>query len=532
MIQRQTQTAVYWDDNFIVEDADLEHLNNLLLEDETPLTADELVLALIRRRVEREEHAIQRQLYRGGAVYLPKEAYAVGQEVTFAHLQFASGKVAEVRPGLNPELGEFDVIAIDFGDGKAPRQFAARLAHHKLNEFDGTRAEGDAPLRAPEELAAEYGGRVRAKLEARFKAKGDVVRIAARWFPRGLLASINEGHLNLAEAVLDMAGGGPLPTKDLLPHLDLPATINEKLKSFSLDYVLQEDARFDEVGPAGEVLWFLHRLEPAEVTATPRWLRCEGPSETLELTPVLSHLEVELDDEFGPSLPPSSGQPSPVEVTLTLSFPHRRAGTLPLSPALAPLFPTAYVSPRIRFTLVDGFTGEKRPGWVVRQGRYVFGLAEWYQKYEMPVGGHIKVSRGDKAGEVVIKIARRKPTREWVRTANVAEGRIVFAMQKRPIAVDYDEQMIVALDNPAAIDDIWTKAAERRTPLAKVAADIFRELAKLTPQSAVHARSLYSAVNTIRRVPPGPLFAELISRPYFVHVGDAYWRFDDSAYSE
>ncbi|MBI3243326.1 MAG: hypothetical protein HYZ49_13635 [Chloroflexi bacterium] len=531
MIQRQTQTAVYWDDNFIVEDADLEHLNNLLLEDETPLTADELVLALIRRRVEREEHAIQRQLYRGGAVYLPKETFAVGQEITFAHLQFASGRVAEVRPGLNPEIGEFDVIAIDFGDGKAPRHFAARMAEHKLNEFDGTRAEGDAPLRAPEELAAEYGPLVWAKLEARFKAKGDVVRIATRWFPRGLLATINEGHLNLAEAVLDMAGGGPLPTSDLLPHLDLPATINEKLKTFSLDYALQEDSRFDEVGPAGQVLWFLHRLEPAEVTATPRWLRCERPSETAALPDVLSQLEVELDDEFGP-MRATTGETSPAEVTLTLTFPHRRAGTLPLSPALSPLFPTAYESPRIRFTLIDGFTGEKHPGWVVRQGRYVFGLAEWYQKYEMLVGGHIKVSRGDNAGEVVIKITRRKPTREWVRTATVSEGRVSFAMQKRPIAVDYDEQMIVSLDNLAAIDDIWTKAAERRTPLAKVVADTFRELAKLTPQSAVHARSLYSAVNVIRRSPAAPIFAELVSQPYFVHVGDAYWRFDDSAYTE
>ncbi len=532
MIQRQTQTAIYWDDNFVVEDADLEHLNNLLLEDETPLTADELVLALIRRRLEREELAIQRQLYRGGAVYLPKEAYTVGQEVTFAHLQFASGRVAEVRPGLNPEIGEFDVIAIDFGDGKAPRHFAARMAEHKLNEFDGTRAEGDAPLRTPEELAAEYGGRVWAKLEARFKAKGDIVRIATRWFPRELLANINEGHLNLAEAVLDMAGGGPLPPADLLPHLDLPATVNEKLKVFSLNYTLQEDARFDEVGPAGQVLWFLHRLEPAEVTATPRWLRCERSSEPVDLPDPLSQLELELDDEFGPSRPAMPGQPPPTEVTLTLTFPHRRAGTLPLSPALAPLFPTAYVSPRVRFTLVDGLTGEKQAGWVVRQGRYVFGLAGWYQKYEMPVGGHIKVSAGAQPGEVVIKIARRKPTREWVRTAVVSEGRVSFAMQKRPIAVDYDEQMVVSLDNPAAIDDVWTKAAERRTPLAKVVADTFRELAKLTPQSAVHARSLYSAVNAIRRVPAAPIFAELVSRPCFVHVGDAYWRFDDSAYSE
>jgi hypothetical protein len=169
---------------------------------------------------------------------------------------------------------------------------------------------------------------------------------------------------------------------------------------------------------------------------------------------------------------------------------------------------------------------------VVRPGRYVFGLAEWYQKYEIPVGGQITVSVGDMPGEIIVRIARRKPTREWVRTATVNEGRVSFAMQKRPIGVDYDEQMIVALDNPAAIDEVWKRTIERQVPLSKVVADTFRELAKLTPQSAVNARSLYIAVNVVRRVPPGPIFAELISHPWFVHVGDAYWRFDESAYTE
>jgi len=88
------------------------------------------------------------------------------------------------------------------------------------------------------------------------------------------------------------------------------------------------------------------------------------------------------------------------------------------------------------------------------------------------------------------------------------------------------------VDNLGAIDQVWEKLDERRTSLEKVVADTFRELAKLTTQSAVHARSLYSAVNVIRRAPPAPIFAELVSRPYFVHVGDAYWRFDDSRYAD
>jgi hypothetical protein len=194
------------------------------------------------------------------------------------------------------------------------------------------------------------------------------------------------------------------------------------------------------------------------------------------------------------------------------------------------IFPTAYESPRVRFTLVDGHTGEKKPGWVVRAGRYVFGLEEWYKKYDVPVGGTLTVSRGSAPDEVVIKVARRKLGREWLRTATVADTKVNFSMQKRPITTEYDELMIVSLDNAGGFDDVWKKT--ERQPLAKTVADVFRELAKLTPQSAVHARSLYSAVNVLRRVAPTPIFAELLARPYFVHVGDAYWRFDESKYSE
>ena len=83
-------------------------------------------------------------------------------------------------------------------------------------------------------------------------------------------------------------------------------------------------------------------------------------------------LERKLDDELSPF---SGKYPTLNEVQLTLTFPHWRAGTLPLTPRINHLFPTAYEAPRIRFQLVDGETGQKFPGWVVRKNRYVFGLA-------------------------------------------------------------------------------------------------------------------------------------------------------------
>jgi len=526
VIERQTQTAAYWGDAFTIEETDLDFLSNLLLEEETPLSASEMALDVIQRRIEREQQARQRR-EQGAAVYLPKETYAAGQTLFFPALRYAAGRVTAVRVGHNPEHGEFDVIGVDFGEDQPKREFAARLPVHKLN----TRAEEQqsGELQSPEAVFAEFGESITAKLEAKLRANSEIVRLAGRWFPRALLATVNIGHLNLAEAVLDVAGGGPLPTTELLKETGLPANVNPRLQEFSLNYALQEDERFDEVGPAGQVLWYLRRLEPAEVRTTPRQLENAAPDyDRSLLTQQLLALEAEIEDEFSPA--PDS-LPDSAEVEVTLTFPHRRVGTLPLSPRLARLFPTAYVTPRVRFALVDGETGESFPGWVVRAGRYVFGLEEWYKRYDFPVGGQLRVKQGETPAEVVVTARKRRPTREWVRTAApTPDGRLTFSMQKRAVAVNYDDLMIVAVDSWAAADDIWQK--NQSLPFERLVANVFRELAKLNPQSTVHAKTLYAAVNVARRSSPGPIFAELVLRPYYAHVGDAYWRFDQSQWTE
>jgi hypothetical protein len=523
---RDTQTAAYWGDAFEIEDGDLDYLYNLMLEEETPLSTDEMVLDLIRRRVEREAQAAKRR-EQGTTLYRPKDTFAVGQQLVFSALEYAAGTVVGSRPGNNPGYANFDVVQVDFGEGRPIREFAAALADHKLNQDQP--AGGMGEILAPEALLAEHGSAIASKLEARLRANPDIARLAGRWFPRALLASVNIGNLNLAEAVLDMAGGGPLPTDALLKDAGLPTNINQRLQAFSLHYSLQEDQRFDEVGPAGQVLWYLRRLEPPEVIEPPRRLENAAPQAgAVRLTSTLLGIVRELDDEFSP--PPSDLTPSD-EVQFTLTFPHRRVGTLPLSPRLAPLFPTAYESPRIRFLFVDGDTGQEFPGWVVRPGGYVFGLDHWYRQNDIPAGGQLIVRRGDQPGQVVVRALKRRPAREWVRTAAAGpDGRLAFSMQKQLIGVEYDDLMIVAVSNQAVVDEVWLKS--QSWPFARLVADVFRELAKLNPQSAVHAKTLYAAVNVARRSPPGPIYAELVSHPYFVLVGDAYWRFDQAQWME
>ena len=143
------------------------------------------------------------------------------------------------------------------------------------------------------------------------------------------------------------------------------------------------------------------------------------------------------------------------------------------------------------------------------------------------------MSRGENPGEVIVETLDRRRRNDWIRTVSIADGgRIGFTMLKQPVGTAYDDLMVVGLIDPSALDEAWLKGGQNKMPLDRLVAHVFRELAKLNPQSAVHAQSLYSGVNVIRRLPPAPIFAELLTRPYYLHVGDLYWRFDESSWSQ
>jgi hypothetical protein len=302
--------------------------------------------------------------------------------------------------------------------------------------------------------------------------------------------------------------------------------VNPKLAEFSLNLALQEDERFDEVGPAGLVLWCLRRLEPQEVREVPLYLEYTPAEFDREaLTEQMWNLEAQLDDELSDVA--QQPQKERREVTISLIFPHLRAGTLPLSARVRSLFPTAYETPRVRFTLVDGRTRKRMPGWVVREYGYVFGLREWYKANELMPGSLISIRRGENPGEVVIEAKTYRSTKDWVRTVIVgADGGLVFAMLKQPISAEFNDRMAFAIPHMEAVDQLWLQ--NNRRPFEKLVADMIRELSKLTPQGHVHAQELYSAVNIVKRVPPAPLFALLSSKPEFIHVGDLHFRLGES----
>lgn len=517
MIQRKTQSAAHWA-NYAITSEDLQYLSTLLVEDELPRTTEELSGALVLHHSRQEQALIERALSEG-TPYRPKDSYRVGERVVFPVLDYKAGEVISIRAGHNPEYDAFKVIKVTF-DGGEEREFAAEFENgHPLNR-EGAAVVDAENLRSPEELASLYGPTIEDRLEQRLESEPEFIRLADRWFRRDLLVEVHEGHLNLAEAVLDVAGGGPLPTEALLGDVELPAEISPQLRVFSLNYALQQDQRFDEVGPAGEVLWYLRRLEPEAIRSTPRYLQYEPLAhEPPLLTSEMRSLERGLDDEWSDLEPP--GQVSePVEIVLI--YPHWRSGSLPLSGRLAPLFPSARTE-RIRFTFVDADTGDEMPGWVVQEGRYVYGLGEWYRENSIPVGAYLEIARGDQPDKVVVQPRNRRSRREWVRVASPVEQKLSFEMHKEEIACDYDELMVMATDDLEGLERLWKRVQSEDRSVTEVVGDVFPELVKLSPQGNVHAATLYSAVNVVKRTPPGPMLEVLVTSDRYAPVGDNYW---------
>jgi hypothetical protein len=519
LVLRKPVDAAQWGDKFRVTPDDLQYLSTVLVDREVPLPVDELARVLMAHRWRQEQAAIEQAVSKG-TLYRPKARYEVGESVVFPAFDYRVGVVAGVREGRNPEYGAFRVIQVDFGDG-AIREFASELTvDHVLNDEADLPPVGSLPPGSADELMGQYGEQVIRALESSLEADERFVRLAGRWFRRDLLVEVNVGHLNLAEAVLDVAGGGPLPTEALLGDLELPEEITPQLRVFSLNYALQEDERFDEVGPAGEVLWFLRRLEPEGVRTVPPPLEYTPIQyDHSVLTSEMLALERELDDEWSDLQPPDDVQ-EPVVVVLT--YPHWRAGTLPLSSRLSRVVPTGRTQ-RIHFTWVDADTGAEMPGWVVREARYVFGLLEWYRKHEVPVGAYLEVMRGERPGTVRVRRRARRPRREWVRTARAGDGRFTFEMRPCLIACEYDELMTIVEEDARALDQARARLAARRLSISQLVAEIFPELAKLSPQGTVHAATLYSAANFAARTPPGPLLAQLATAGTYAPMGDNYW---------
>ncbi len=514
----------YWH-TLEINNKDIEFLYAYLLEKETPLSSSVLANALIRERIRIEKEHLENKQQQNGEIYFPKLNYSIGEKIQFPALNWISGLVVDVRDAHNPEYPDLKVITVQLENGKV-RKFAANLESHILNESltkPGNESKNDI-----KQIIDEFGPIITQKLEEKLYDNKDLIRIGAEWFAKSLLVEFNVGHLNLAEALLDMYAGGPLTASELLEQIEIDSDDPKDLVEFSLNYALHEDPRFDEVGPSGEIIWFLNRLEPEFVRNRPIQLTYSPIDyDRSVLSEDMLDAEQNIDDELVEIDFSDSKKVSPKETIITLNYPHWRVGSMPLTWKTKPFFPTAIESPRVKFRFIDQ-KEQEISAWVVRPYNYIYGLKDWYEEMELMPGSLIKISSSKNPGEVFIQPEKKRSNKEWIRTLLIgADGGIVFAMLKQTIEADFNERMAIAVPSLNILDELWRKRISNPRPLKNDIANMMRELAKINPQGQVHGVELYAAINCIRRCPPGLLFSVLATGSEFSPVGDLYYRLND-----
>ena len=529
MIALKTQTSTYWQEEFAISDDDLEYLHQLVIAEGTPVPTETLVAALMTNRCQKEIDVIRADLDKG-AMYQPKDRYEIGQVLLLPAFNFAAATVTDSRPGYDPAHGNYEVIKVRFENSGDVREFASGLTSpHALDRDDGDDGLGFLrELVQPEVLVSEHGDVVATRLRELLSDPdlSGAIEYRSRWVVKEMMADIHVGHLNIAEAAIDVAGV-PSTTDQLLKDLDLPAEIDPSVQQFSLNAALDADERFDDVGWDGHVVWYLRRMEPEDVIFPPARLAWSAETfERVHITPELLAIEAEIDDEAVSVSDVTDLEITPYSAQITLTYPHVRSGTLPLSPQVRALFPKGSFQ-HTRVELIDGQRGEAMVGWMNHAGGYVAGLGEWFAQYQIPAGGQIRLERSKQPGVVIVAFDRRRMRREWVRVADADQSGISFGMQKRPIACVHDELMTVDHIDAERLDTFAAQLQEEERTLSDIMREVVPELIKLSPGGTVHAKTIYAAVNAFYRCPPGPVFSILSNQLCYVDMSAGMWTFQE-----
>lgn len=527
VIQRMTQTEEYWREAYEVSTEDVGRYYDSILDRGQPVAAADVVRSIIEFHCRREEAGIEAELDRG-EIYQPKNRYETGQQILFPQMDFSVGTVVGSRQARNPEYGEFTAIQVQMEGDETVREFASELdGFHRLNRREGEPdpvIAGD--LLTSTELQELHGASVEEKLENALRAHEEFVQLGDAWFLRELLVEVTEGQLNIAEALIEIKSM-PLPTADLLPDLDLPAEVPEDIRLLSLNRALEADGRFNNIGDSGRDVWYLRRLTPKLVVDPPGGLALQPDQYDRDsLSGELLLMEREIDDEgsgvdvLGPSRPV-------YRTSVVLPFSHWRYGTLPLTAKTQGLFPESsnHHSPII---LVDGQTGARMQGWVVHGASFVYGLGSWIQQNGLPAGALIKLERTRDPRVITVDIEPERLKRLWIPTAMVREDTVAFQLRKRPVSCQFDEHMLMAEDSPEEAQRLWRSLNEKGASLRDIMVLLLPELVQLSPQNTVHAKTIYNAVNVLRRTAPGPVFSLLSTEACFVAMGGGFWTFDES----
>ncbi len=505
-----------------IDENDLDLIYNCLLEKETPMTPVQLADTVIENRISEYKKSEGGEKEPDNDYYRPMKSYATGDEITFPLLEGKKGTVVSVRPGNNPQIGDFSVISVIFEDG-TQKEFAASLSSHKLNDFDYDNP--DPRMTDPKYVTKKFGRSIGKKIAAILAENEDLVRIGNFWFPQALLTDVNPGYLNLAEAVLEMEEGRPLHTEEILEQLEYPMDSNPELTVFSFNYAMQNDPRFGEVGPANVVLWTLKDLQPEDVRKVPMTLKFnedllalsdDSFDDEISFAGIQDELE---EDQL------AEPQEAADSFRVCVSYPHWKAGTLPLVGPLQSIFPTANETDSVVFTFRDKKCGETFIGWVILSKNYVCGLKPWYRANGIIPGSIFSINRTEDPGVIELELLPPRSSKDWILSFNLdAKNHFSFVTNQHKVTTEFDERMAIYVENSPQLDTFWESNNRKEANITRQIELVFRELARDNPQGIIHFNAVYSAMNMLRRIPPKLLYSILLQEESIRRIDQMYFK--------
>ena len=527
-------TEAYWK-AFTLTDEELKHLYGLILKDGMPQTTNYLVYEVVERRCQAEAEATQEECARQRVVpYDPRETFREGQRLLFT--KFGIARVTATWPQYDPYFGEnLGMRVREEATGKM-RVFKAGIKRGfeyfvpaEVEEPEDWDLGKPTPYVTPGEVVEQFGSYVQRELLGRLSQDERFINFGQEWFLVDLLERVSPQELAQAAERIRQAGE-PLSLKGLADVPDKPQTQADFVQRFRWNYALARDNRFDNVGTSDAPLWFLAELEPPEVVTKPKALTIPAVPYSREYIYVhreLKELDRRIAEEEEGSHP--LGEPESAErVEFVLNFAHRQAGAIPLNKNTRRVFPRTD-RPRTRITFINGRSGERMPGWVMWEENYAWGLREWYEENLIWPGAYIRLERTEHPLELIVDyIPLPEPKTENVRVPRIVDGKLTFEWQERTIPYKYDPDMLIAETRFEDMEALGLEARYVGMPIFEVMCEIFPGLAQLHPQGHVHARTLFSAVNLVRRCAPGTVFCELSQRVCFDPVGGGYWTYDES----
>jgi hypothetical protein len=528
----QTQSEPFWRDEYEVDEQDLDLVTGLILEAGKPQPLDTLISAIILHRYRVEKEAVAEQARRG-KLYRPADDAQVGDELVFATLNFAVGRVMDRRSGSNPMYGPFQVIRVQFAEevpGPQEREFASAFDYtHPLNRPLEELVKGGESEMNETDLVDTMKVHAAHKLHDALDASDEFVYFDGMWFLLELLPEIHLGYLNLAEAVIYEAGH-PVSAEDIRQELELDTTTSPQAQIFALNHALGEDERFDNVSMTQEPAWYLRALQPEAVFKRPAVLKPAFRARGGEYVGITS---LDLIDEIGDELDdvPSVVVREANEVRIELPFPHLHAGTVPATQQFLNMLPPASaeftMNTHFALTFVEPGSGREREVWVLPQAGYIAGLGDWYTSVGMCIGGKLTLRPTDEPFRFTLGYqASSRRRSEWLRAATVENGALVLQMGRASIEVDCDREMLIDVPDAEPIVALMATREKENAPLHRLMRKAFAELAKLSSSGTVHVKGLYSVVNLMRRSGLVPILAELARNACFDPVGEGYWAYD------